>query len=595
MPHLRMIIITLALLAAACGGDGVSTPADTDLPDADVGPDANPDVDPDADTDLPPELTLELTGGEDSPYVIDATTGTVSFEAACAPEGCEVARCTIGFADEAPRLLDSCEGAFELDTLLLDREGTWTLTAEAERGLERTSVSRTFEVLYAFEAGLEGFSPGESYTYSHPPELNAFCTREDTCQIQHHCEDESGAPTNCEELAIPALPAVTIIVTACATNTESAHCLAEQRYTFVYEDPTWVDVSAGDRHTCGILDDGTLWCWGSNLYGELGDGTTSQRAQPTLVVEAGPWAMVSAGGEHTCAIKEEGSLWCWGQNTANQVSTEPGNLVSYTTPHRIGNDTNWSTVATGSEHSCAIQTDGALFCWGYDGYGQLGPSIRSQGQVKFYSGGSTIDTFVAVAAGDAHTCAVTAEGANGWCWGSFSSGQLNGDSTGTSDPRQVGSVVSMSNSTTLQIAAGGTHSCAIVDLGTEMQSLCWGSDEFGQLGRTIGGSSAFPVDGLYAFSTLSTGADHTCAIADEVAYCWGRSAEGRLGHNGNNTIPTEVSTLNSGWTDIAAGTEHTCGVSAGTMYCWGLSASGRLGNPAAGGATPTPIAWPYTP
>ncbi|RDV37889.1 hypothetical protein DV096_12325 [Bradymonadaceae bacterium TMQ3] len=599
-----MILIALTLLAAACGGDGVATPTDTDTNTPDVDPDADTDTTPDADAD--PDLSLTLTGGEESPYVINETEGVLNFEAACAPEECVIARCTIGVANEAPRLLTSCDGTIELDTTLLDREGTWTLTAEAEFGLERKSASRTFEVLYAFEAGLEGLSPGESYTYSHPPELTPFCTRADTCTIEHRCEDESGTTIQCEDLAIPAAPSVTIVLTACATNTELEHCLAEQRYTFIYESPTWVDVSAGEQHTCGILDDGTLWCWGSNGDGRLGDGSSTPRSQPTRVAGDGVWTQVSAGGLHTCGIKDDGSLWCWGDNATNQVSTEPGNLARYSTPHRIGTNTNWSTVTTGSEHSCALQTDGALFCWGYNAYQQLGPGISTQGRVRINSSGTTIDTFVAVAAGDAHTCAVTAEGANGWCWGNYSSGQLNGGTSGDSAPRPVGLPVSGANYTTTTIAAGGAHSCAFVSSDFNPGMYCWGGGTHGGSGQ-VGHDDPPYVRGILNLSSINiitTGSEHTCAIAANEAYCWGDNSRGQLGFDltfPTNAIstadPTLITAPREDWTAIAAGHEHTCGIAGGIMRCWGRNQVGQLGDPAVANqtSTPTPVAWPYTP
>ncbi|TXD33232.1 hypothetical protein FRC96_16030, partial [Lujinxingia vulgaris] len=320
--------------------------------------------------------------------------------------GCEISACTLTLEGGEPWELEGCGESIVLTLAELDQEGSWTLSVEAEFEEQIESASLTFEVLHAFEAGLEGYEAGDTIAFSYPPELESFCSRDGACEVTHRCEDETGADLSCEALALPDDAAeVTIILSACATDTNVEHCLEEQRYTFVYEAPTWVEVSAGANHSCGILDDGSLWCWGSNSSGELGVGDSDQRDVPTRVGDA-LWQTVAAGGQHTCGVQVDGSLWCWGRNNETQVESAAGSATNYETPHQVGTDTNWLIVATGIEHTCAVTTTNSLQCWGENSDQQLGPGPTSEGRVQVTLDGG-IDAFVAVDAGAAHTCAVT--------------------------------------------------------------------------------------------------------------------------------------------------------------------------------------------
>ncbi|TXD36452.1 hypothetical protein FRC98_11460, partial [Lujinxingia vulgaris] len=275
---------------------------------------------------------------------------------------------------------------------------------------------------------------------------------------------------------------------------------------------------------------------------------------------------------------------------------------SYDSPLLLDDNDVWNHVAAGNEHTCAITEDNALYCWGDSASGQLGPNAVANGrtQVEINDGGTPINTFVAVAAGDAHTCAVTAVGANGWCWGSFSSGQLDGEPTGDSAPREVGNVISDSNSSTLEITAGMTHSCAVAMVSGQNRAYCWGSTSFGKLGHDENTYPNRPT-GLNNVQRITNGSDHTCAIENGVAKCWGANVWKQLGHSGSSTsvaIASDVDGSYTGWTDIAAGGQHTCGIADGTMHCWGLNEDAQLGYPTAGqdsNVAPTEVDWPYTP
>ncbi|WP_158542796.1 hypothetical protein, partial [Lujinxingia litoralis] len=205
MSYFRVIFIALTLLAVGCGGDGVATPTDTDI---------TPDTTPDADAD--PDLSLTLTGGEESPYVIDETEGVLNFDAACAPQGCTLDSCTLSYEGGEVVTPVECAESIELPTAKLNAEGSWTLTVNASLDEQSTSASKTFDVRYAFEAGLEGYEAGESYAFSHPPTLESFCTR-DGCDLTIACTDAGGGTLACEGLAFPEGEAeVVITLNACA-------------------------------------------------------------------------------------------------------------------------------------------------------------------------------------------------------------------------------------------------------------------------------------------------------------------------------------------------------------------------------------------
>jgi hypothetical protein len=177
-------------------------------------------------------------------------------------------------------------------------------------------------------------------------------------------------------------------------------------------------VGAGWGHTCAIKQDGSLWCWGRNDYGQLGDGTNTDKTTPVQITSE--VSSVALGGDHTCAVKTDGSLWCWGNNDFGQLGD--GTNTSRTTPVQITSGV--SSVALGLHHTCAVKTDGSLWCWGVNWYGQLGDGTNTDKTtpVQITSGVSS------VALGRGHTCAVKTDGSL-WCWGVNASGQL-GDGGG---------------------------------------------------------------------------------------------------------------------------------------------------------------------
>jgi hypothetical protein len=206
---------------------------------------------------------------------------------------------------------------------------------------------------------------------------------------------------------------------------------------------TWATVSTGDSSTCAIRTDGTLWCWGGNGDGGLGVGDTNDRLTPTQVGSATTWASVSTakGDDYTCATRTDGTLWCWGDNVSGQLGT--GDTKNRLAPVQVGTAATWASVsvtngdgATGDQYTCATRTDGTLWCWGGNGAGQLGTGDTSSQLIPTQVGTAT--TWASVSAGWANACATRTDGTL-WCWGDNTFGQLGtGDTTARLIPTEVG-------------------------------------------------------------------------------------------------------------------------------------------------------------
>jgi alpha-tubulin suppressor-like RCC1 family protein len=336
-------------------------------------------------------------------------------------------------------------------------------------------------------------------------------------------------------------------------------------------------VAAGNRHTCALTELGVLQCWGSNQFGQLGDGTTTDRATPVVVVGlAGAVAAVTAGHGHTCALTTDGAVQCWGANSSGQLGdgTNTGRLTPGPVMGLVGGAT---AVAAGWSHTCALNADGAVQCWGANSSGQLGDgTVLSRPMPSPVVG---LETGVAtVAGGGSHSCALMTYGAVK-CWGRNVFGEL-GDGTTTSRPipRDVAGLTR----DVLWVAVGGTHACA-VRIGGAVQ--CWGYNAAGQLGDGTRTARLTPVDvvgppaGVVA---VAAGELHTCGVTSTGAVkCWGDNSAGQLGDGKTRSEPTPVSVvgLASGVAAVAAGASHSCAVAIdGQVWCWGLNLSHQLGD-----------------
>jgi alpha-tubulin suppressor-like RCC1 family protein len=334
-------------------------------------------------------------------------------------------------------------------------------------------------------------------------------------------------------------------------------------------------VAAGFDHTCAILTGGVVSCWGYNGSGQLGDGTNVNRATPAPVSGLPAAAVgIGSGYEHTCAIVSGGALWCWGSNSNGQLGD--GTISSSRTPVRVSGLSGVTAVTGGRWHTCALTTGGAVLCWGHNASGQLGDGTGI-GRLTPTPVTGLSSGVVAIDAGDSHTCVILT-GGGVRCWGDNSWGQL-GDGTITNRLTPTG--VSGLSSGVTALSAGSIHNCAV----TGGTLRCWGTDANGQLGDgNFVQSRTTPVTpiGVSGATAVSGGGGHTCAIAGGVS-CWGENDNGELGdpsqtlHQSRNTA-TPVSGAGAA-SMITAGFAHNCVlVSGGDVRCWGRNGSGQLGD-----------------
>ncbi|MCE9574879.1 MAG: tandem-95 repeat protein [Deltaproteobacteria bacterium] len=335
---------------------------------------------------------------------------------------------------------------------------------------------------------------------------------------------------------------------------------------------SWASLAAGQFHACGIGQDGSLWCWGYNGRGALGDGTMNDYGTPHRVGAGTNWASVAVGSYHTCATRTDGTLWCWGGNTWGEVGT--GNTTDVLVPTQVGTATNWGQVSADIGLTCGRQTNGTLWCWGSNYYGTVGDGTNGSGTDRYTPVQiGNLTTWAAVSAGFYHSCAIRTDGTI-WCWGLNDKGQL-GDNTTTlrNAPTQVGTSTAWAS-----VDAGGSHSCGRRTNGTVW---CWGSNAFGQLGDGTVQQRLAPaqVGAATNWASVSSGYETTCALTTTgIMDCWGHNVTGGTGLGiGDANTPMAVGSATD-WGAVAGGTLTTCGLRAGSPWCWGGNFAGQLGN-----------------
>lgn len=300
------------------------------------------------------------------------------------------------------------------------------------------------------------------------------------------------------------------------------------------------DVGAGFAHSCLLTTAGAVKCSGDNEYGQIGDNSSSDRVSPQDVVGASTQiTQFSAGATHSCARTSSGGVRCWGRNNRGQIGD--GTAIDRRVATNVaGMLSGMAQVSAGGSHSCAVTTAGAVRCWGDNTYGQLGDGgVTSQPTPVAVSG--LASGVASVQCGEAHSCARLSNGAVK-CWGYNEFGQI-GDGSITNALVPI-DVVGLGAGSTAQLSTGGGHTCARTTAGA---LLCWGANNDGQLGDGTTGNRAVPtpVSGMSGGVTaVAAGGNHSCAARGNGVYCFGRGTAGQVGtgHSGTWLLPAQVST-----------------------------------------------------
>ncbi|WP_353050505.1 T9SS type A sorting domain-containing protein [Chryseobacterium sp. ISL-6] len=334
----------------------------------------------------------------------------------------------------------------------------------------------------------------------------------------------------------------------------------------------WQSASLGLYHSMGLKKDGTLWSWGDNSDGALGDGTTTNRNTPTQVGTAADWVKIVAGVSYSAGIKADGTLWTWGWNYDGQLGD--GTKTNRNTPTQVGTATDWVHMATGASHMVALKSDGTLWAWGNNKYGQLGDGTTVNKTLPIQIGTAT--DWLSVTSGGNHTLAIKTDGTL-WTWGDNSKGQLgNGTLTGSTSPIQIGIATDWA-----AIDGGRIHS---IGLKTDGTLWTWGDNGYGQLGdgTTISKNTPTQVGATADWRSVRTGINgSTIAIkTDGTLWTWGYNVLGQLGDGAatNRSTPMRVGT-STDWQSIAAGAHNTLAIdNVGILAISGYNSMGQIGD-----------------
>jgi alpha-tubulin suppressor-like RCC1 family protein len=346
----------------------------------------------------------------------------------------------------------------------------------------------------------------------------------------------------------------------------------------------FVQISTGDNHTCGLTSRGAAYCWGSNFYGQLGDGTTNHSGVngPQPVIGGLRFASISAGDVHTCGLTSRGAAYCWGYNSSGELGDGTTTNSDENGPQPVIGGLRFASLNVGYSHTCGLTSRGAAYCWGYNFSGELGDGTTTNSDENGPQPVIGGLMFASISAGYLLTCGLTSRGA-AYCWGFNPYGQLGDGTTTNSDENGPQPVIGGLRFASIS-ADSWYHTCGLTSRGA---AYCWGYNFSGQLGDGTTTNSdengPQPVIGGLRFASIQTGGEHTCGLTSRgAAYCWGENYYGQLGdgttNDSNENGPQPVI---GGLRFARLGVDgyHACGVtSRGAAYCWGYNGEGQLGD-----------------
>ncbi len=334
------------------------------------------------------------------------------------------------------------------------------------------------------------------------------------------------------------------------------------------------EIAANASHTCARRADGLVWCWGDNGLGQIAAAAT---ATSTAGTPCNPVPAVSSplpgigslglGDMHACAITPGSAVWCWGSNLRGQFGDGTSGFFT-SAPTEIAARNGAVQIVGGETHACHLNTLGQVFCSGGNDSGELGVGSRTSRTIPARV--IKLEPVTSIASGYRHMCAVRASDERVFCWGANGNGQVSWGTGGdVLVPEQIDGVTGVK-----QVTAGLSHTCA---LSTSGGVSCWGSNAIGQLGdgtfefrsEPVSPSLEAPIDAIAA------GGNRTCAIRQGDVFCWGESLDPS---GGPAPLPVAI-VLPGTTTAIASGAYHNCALLADrTVWCWGWDAYGQRGD-----------------
>lgn len=330
----------------------------------------------------------------------------------------------------------------------------------------------------------------------------------------------------------------------------------------------WVDYNNGERHTCGIRQNGTAWCWGEATNGRLGNGASSSNYLRPVQVKDNPgtgywsdWKQISAGWDHTCAVRNNGTAWCWGNSNSGALGDNQS-ATDRTVPAQVLNSaggagwSDWVKVSVGKNTSCGLRVDGSLWCWGAGNRGELGRGTTANSnrpvQVQTSTGPGAWSDWREISAGQDFNCGLRTNNSTAYCWGAGNQHRPgNNNNSDQLRPQIVHTDTGPPGFLDIRyLGTAQTHGCMVRTNGT---AWCWGGNDHGQGGHNVGGGvNQRPVQvydnagvGFWTdWVSITGGSSFSCGTrVDGSLWCWGEAQSGALGDGQTSTdrlVPVQV-------------------------------------------------------